>query len=230
MSRGLLREVVDRLIKFYGYDVNPEDFIIVKALRESFHPIGALVSIVLSQNTSDKNALKALENLRRRFGPRLEPGKLRSASINELAKLIKPSGMQWIKAKTIVNILNALGNGDALLKEDPEKLRELLLSIPGIGYKTADVFLLMVRGYPTFPIDTHIRRVLYRLGIIGKGEDYESIKRKVMEQIPPNLYVNAHLVLIRHGREMCKSRKPQCSKCPVRDICPKVGVLKDDEG
>ena len=225
-----LYEVITKLLKFYGYDVNPDDFVVVKALRNRFHPFGALVSIILSQNTSDKNALRALNNLVMRLGPKLEPSRFKDISFDELAELIKPSGMHRIKARTILNALKILGDGNVLMREDPEKLRELLISIPGIGYKTADVFLLMVRGYPTFPIDTHIRRVLYRLGFIGRNEDYESIRFKVMKELPKNMYVNAHLVLIRHGREICKSRRPLCSKCPISNICPKVGVKIDDEG
>ena len=224
MSEGMLRYVVEVLLKYYGMDVNPEEFSVIKALRDELSPLAALISIILSQNTSDRNAIKALTNFVSRLGKRFDIDDLRKLSINELEDMIRPSGMYRLKASTILNLIKKGVNNEVLTKEDPEKLKELLSSIPGIGYKTIDVFLLMVRDYPTFPIDTHIRRVLTRLGFIRRNESYESIRAKVMKELPSSLYLKAHLVLIRHGRETCKSRKPKCDSCPIRNICPKINV------
>ena len=225
MSKGVLRYVVEVLLKYYGMDVNPEEFSVIKALRDELSPLAALISIILSQNTSDRNAIKALTNFVSRLGKRFDIDDLRKLSINELEDMIRPSGMYRLKANTILNLVKKGVSNEVLTKEDPEKLKELLSSIPGIGYKTIDVFLLMVRDYPTFPIDTHIRRVLTRLGFIRRNESYESIRAKVMKELPSSLYLKAHLVLIRHGRETCKSRKPKCDSCPIRNICPKIDVM-----
>ena len=224
MSEGMLRYVVEVLLKYYGMDVNPEEFSVIKALRDELSPLAALISIILSQNTSDRNAIKALTNFVSRLGKRFDIDDLRKLSINELEDMIRPSGMYRLKASTILNLIKKGVNNEVLTKEDPEKLKELLSSISGIGYKTIDVFLLMVRDYPTFPIDTHIRRVLTRLGFIRRNESYESIRAKVMKELPSSLYLKAHLVLIRHGRETCKSRNPKCDSCPIRNICPKINV------
>ncbi len=225
MSEGVLRYVVEVLLKYYGMDVNPEEFSVIKALRDELSPLAALISIILSQNTSDRNAIKALTNFVSRLGKRFDIDDLRKLSINELEDMIRPSGMYRLKANTILNLVKKGVNNEVLTKEDPKKLKELLSSIPGIGYKTIDVFLLMVRDYSTFPIDTHIRRVLTRLGFIRRNEPYESIRAKVMKALPSNLYLKAHLVLIKHGREICKSRNPKCNSCPIRNICPKINVV-----
>jgi len=221
-----LSTIIDRLVKYYGGLVRSREFLAIKALVNGMHPVGVLISIVLTQNTSDRVAVKALENLVRRFGRRLEPEALMRSSVDEVADLIRVSGMHRLKARTIFNILKALDGGDALLREDPERLREILTSIPGVGPKTADVFLLMFRRHPTFPVDTHIRRVLTRLGIVSEGEGYEEIRAKVMKSIDPGQYLTAHLILIKHGREVCRARKPLCSRCPINDLCPRVGLPK----
>ena len=219
-----LKKVTKKLMMHYGFRPDPTEFLAVKASREGMHPFGVLVSIILTQNTSDKNAMRALENLVRRLGPKLSPEAFKQVSIDELAQLIKPSGMHTIKATTIYNVLNRLQDPDLLASEDPVKLRELLLSIKGIGPKTADVFLLAYRGFPTFPIDTHIRRVLFRLGHVKKKESYESIRAKVMSSLSRDMLLPAHILLITHGRRICKARKPLCESCPIKEECLRIGV------
>ena len=216
-----LKKVIERLIKFYNFNPKPEDFLAIKALKEGMHPFGILVSIILTQNTSDRNALIAFKKLQQNLGYKLEPKYFEKITQRELAELIKPSGMQYQKARTIKNILEAFHSSGyiELVSEDPEMLRNKLLSVKGIGPKTADVFLLTVRGYPTFPIDTHIRRVLTRIGCIEPKETYESIREKVLKELPSHMLLKAHIILIIHGRSICKSRKPKCNLCPLRDLC-----------
>ncbi len=216
-----LKEAVDRLVKEYLPNLSYLDFPAIKSVKEGMHPFGVLVAIILSQNTSDRNSGVALENLKRALCRDLRPECFHGVSEVALVALIKPSGMQRLKAKTILNALREFGSGDALLTEDPETLRRKLLSVAGIGPKTADVFLLFVRKYPTFPMDTHIRRFLYRFGIGERGEDYESLRRRVLSALPPDprYLAAAHLSIIAHGRRVCRSRRPRCSVCVVRDLC-----------
>ncbi len=219
-----LREIVDILLKYYGSSQSPQEFLAIKALKENMHPFGILVSIILTQNTSDKNALAALNNLIKELGTKLDPASFESIDEEKLAELIRPSGMHRIKARTILNLLRELNDESILIQEDPSKLRDILTSIKGVGPKTADVFLLTYRKYPTFPIDTHIRRVLYRIGFISRNQSYESIRKKVMEALPHNLLLPAHLVLITHGRRTCKAFRPRCEECPIRTKCKRNGL------
>ncbi len=224
----MLAEVIEVLEKYYG-SINSKEFLAYDAVMKKMHPFGVLVSIILTQNTSDKNALAALANLINRLGPELLPHYFMRVSNEELEELIKPSGMYRVKVRVIRELLKLIiKNPNVLTESNPEDLRRILLSIKGIGPKTADVFLLMFRGYPTFPIDTHIRRVLHRLGFVDKSESYESIRRKVMELIPKDKYLLAHLLIITHGRRICKARKPKCSECPIKHLCQRIGVTGDE--
>jgi endonuclease-3 len=229
LSEGIgcdLRKIVEILLNYYGFRPSPEEFLAIKAVNEGIHPFGVLVSIILTQNTSDRNALKALENLKARLGRSLDPRRFRGLTLEEIAGLIKPSGMHYVKARTIINILNEFSDEelDSLRTADPSSLKERLLKVKGLGPKTVDVFLLTYRGYPTFPIDTHIRRVLRRLGCVGLSDSYEVMREKVMKALPPELLLPAHIVLITHGRQVCRARHPLCSKCPLRELCPKINV------
>ncbi|MCD6278052.1 MAG: endonuclease III [Desulfurococcales archaeon] len=220
----VLAKIVEVLEKYYG-GIKSGEFPAYDAVVRKMHPLGVLISIVLSQNTSDKNAFTALMNLTRRLGYRLSPESFSRISDKELEELIKPSGMQRLKVRAIRELLKLVNeNPDVLTESEPEELRKTLMSVKGIGPKTADVFLLMYRGYPTFPIDTHIRRVLYRLGLAGKNEGYESIREKVMRMLPESKYLSAHLLLIIHGRRTCTAKKPKCDECPVRNLCRRVSV------
>ncbi len=218
-----LRDIIKKLLEFYDFNPKPEDFLAIKAIKEGMHPFGILVSIILTQNTSDKNALRALKNLRMHIDPDLNPAPFKNIKTKNLAELIKPSGMQLIKAKTIKNVLRTLTikELDTLLEIDPETLKEKLIAIKGVGPKTTDVFLLMARKYPTFPVDTHIRRVLARLGCINKGEEYRSIRKKVIGHLgkDPALLHKAHIILITHGRKVCTARSPKCNLCPLKQLC-----------
>ena len=135
------------------------------------------------------------------------------------------AGLYRNKSKTIKYlaevVLNKF-NGDLtpVLKMPLDQAREILLSFPGVGPKTADVFLLFCGNKPTIPVDTHVFRVSKRLGLSPKDADYEGVRRSLQEVYPPNEYLALHLLLISLGRTFCKSRKPMCKSCPLLDLCP----------
>ncbi len=178
-----------------------------------------LVAVVLSQHTSDKNAMRAFENLERRLTA-VTPERLASLPEGDLAEVIKTAGMQRARAKR----LKALAASFLELEITPEKLAEmgveraraLLLSLPGVGPKTADVVLVNL-GLPTFPVDTHIARIAKRWGVDG---GYGAVSKWFMERVPPDKYLEVHLKLIQFGREICTARKPKCGVCPVSEKCP----------
>ena len=223
----MLREVLRRLEKTYGWPPQAREFTAMLARAEGLGPLGTLIAIVLTQNTNDRNANVALEKLYE-LSDGLSREKLLTMTLKEIAEAIRISGMQNQKARTIKALVERFDDAK-LMNEDPEVLAKELLSIPGIGPKTVDVFLLMVREYPTFPIDTHCRRVLARLGFIRRGEKYESIREAVIKELGRDreALLKLHTLLITHGRRVCMARKPRCGECPLRDICTRVGV---DEG
>ncbi|MEM2020615.1 MAG: endonuclease III [Zestosphaera sp.] len=222
-----LNLVIDVLIKHYLRDLSSESLIPIKARERLLTPLEVLIGVVLSQNSTDRNAWRVLESLLDYYGGRVTIDKIREVKSSTLEALIRPAGMYRLKARTLKNIASRLKREGELMELDVDELRRLLLSIRGVGPKTVDVFLASVRNVPTFPIDTHIRRVLYRLGVTGSSsERYERIRATVMEQLPPVKLLRAHYALILHGREVCKARTPRCASCPVESMCMKKGLNK----
>ncbi len=101
--------------------------------------------------------------------------------------------------------------------------REALISLPGVGNKTASVVLNELDIEPAIAVDTHVFRVSHRLGI-ADGNTPDKVEKQLMAIIPKKWLTRAHHWLILHGRYVCIARKPKCSICIVRDLCPKIGV------
>ncbi len=178
------------------------------------------VATILSQNTNDKNSIKAFENLRKILN--ITPENILNTSDDTIISAIKVSGLYQQKLKTIKLLAKRTleeFNGDLhkLSEVGLEDARKWLLSIHGIGKKTADIILLHL-GYPTFPVDTHISRITCRLGFTD-SRDYDSVSNYWRKTLPPNLYLKGHLLLIGFGRKICVSRKPKCGICILNDIC-----------
>ena len=198
--------------------VDPEEFVVTVA--EPMGPFAVLVGIILSQNTNDKNAIAALKRLASRVG--LSPEVLASASVDEISEAIRVAGLQRQKAQAIrelaVRLLEA-GGEEYLVKADPGELREWLMSIPGIGQKTVDVFLASVRRVGVFAVDTHALRIARRWGLV-RGKSYREASRALQEFFGEENALEAHRLLIAFGRKYCKARSPRCSECPLAAYCP----------
>ena len=108
---------------------------------------------------------------------------------------------------------------------DIPRTMEDLTSLAGIGRKSANVVLGNAFGIPGFPVDTHVRRVLNRLGAT-KSQDPEVIEREVCSEISPELWTNFSHLIIQHGRKVCSAAKPRCSECVLSGICAQKGVGK----
>ncbi len=185
-------------------------------------PIDLLVETILSQNTSDVNSLRAFGRLKSAY-PDHEA--LLSAPEFEISRHIRIGGLPEIKAQRIKvalqRIKNDAGSIDLrfLKNMDKDAAREYLLSIPGIGPKTAAVVLLFAFGIPVMPVDTHVYRVSQRLGLVPENISVEKTQRILEEITPPDKYLSLHLNMIRHGRQVCKARDPKHDMCSLRAIC-----------
>jgi endonuclease III len=102
--------------------------------------------------------------------------------------------------------------------------RAYLTSLDGVGPKTAACVLLFALGKPALPVDTHVYRVSRRLGLIGPKVSAEQAHRDLERAVPAARVYDFHVLLIRHGRQICKAPRPRCSVCPLDEVCPKVGV------
>ncbi len=205
-----------------------KEFVALIAKR-SGDPFRILIATILSQNTNDRNSRAAMERLESKF--KVRPEVLAEVSLEELMEAIKPAGLQAQKARTIKRVSSIIvnkfgGKLDRILEKPLDEARDELISIPGIGPKTADVLLLFSSGFPTIPIDTHVMRVSRRIGLAPKTGDYEKVRESLMSVFEPKDYLKAHLLLIKLGRTYCKSRKPQCLRCPIKKLCDYGGGIR----
>jgi len=209
-------------------DFNEEEFVSLEASR-SGNPFEVLIATIVSQNTSDRNTAKAMRRLRDAL-KRVDPESLERMRLEDLEEALRPAGLHRQKARIIKRVTHLLRGGrlEEILKEEPKVARSELISLPGIGPKTADV-LLSITGAPTIAVDRHVARVARRLGIVKKG-DYEEIRKALMGIFDPKDYLKAHLLLIKLGRVYCRPRKPRCDECPLRDLCEYAEGSRKEEG
>jgi endonuclease-3 len=161
-------------------------------------------------------------NLRKRF--QVAPRVLAEASLDEIKECIRPAGLYNTKAPRIKELSRVIvdeygGELDELSHMPTSMAREHLMRIPGIGYKTADVFLSIVAGGENFAVDTHIARIARRWKLVGDNDGYEKTRLAYEAVIPPGRRRRAHIALIDFGREICRARAPRCGDCPVFGEC-----------
>ncbi len=204
--------VNDKLILFYGI---PER----NATTPS--PLTTLIGTILSQNTNDKNSYKAYLNLRGKY-PSWEQVAILPIKIIE--KEIRIAGLAKQKAAAIKGALTAIQakqkslNLDYLEKmSDFDALKDLT-AMNGVGVKTASCVLLFSMFRNVCPVDTHVHRILNRLGLV-EASTPEKTFWLIQEHLPENSAHTFHTNLIRLGREFCRPAKPSCGVCPLKKVC-----------
>lgn len=180
-----------------------------------------LVATILSQNTNRENTQKAFSRLKEKVKNFHELMKLNERTLKEL---IRPAGLYNIKAERLKKLAKIIvekygGSLKPILENPLNKAREELLSLEGIGPKTADIILLFKKGEAVIPVDTHILRVTKRLGLTPPKAGYEEVRKALERGISPMKCEAAHLILISFGRDVCTARNPKCTVCPLRDLC-----------
>lgn len=190
--------------------------------RQHLPPIDELISTILSQNTSDINRDRGFDALKAHY-PDWES--VRDAPTEELAEVIRPSGLAKQKAPRIQAALRHITETwgsitlDFLADLPIEDAKAWLTAMNGIGPKTAAIILLFAFNREAFPVDTHVHRVTMRLGLIDEKTSADNAHAILEAIVPPAHYYAAHLNIIRHGREVCKARKPLCDQCPLTAYC-----------
>lgn len=205
----VLMEIFHRLLEHFG----PQHW------WPGDSPIEVMVGAVLTQNTAWPNVEKAIRAMKEKDLLSL-PGLLRIPE-EDLAELIRPCGYFRLKARRLVNLLTVVkqvGNGDlgAFFSLPTENLREVLLSVSGIGPETADSILLYAAGRPVFVVDAYTRRVLQRHGFIPENATYHEVQSLFMENLPkdPSLFNEYHALFVALGKTHCRP-KPKCIGCPL---------------
>ncbi len=172
-----------------------------------------VVAVALSAQSTDVGVNRATEKL---FQIADTPEKMLALGEMGLVEHIKTIGLYRNKAKNVIKLSQILV--DDYDSQVPNS-RAALQSLPGVGRKTANVVLNMWWGHPAQAVDTHIFRIGNRTGICP-GKDVDAVERAIEDHIPVNFQHHAHHWLILHGRYVCKARKPMCSNCLIRDLCP----------
>jgi len=191
--------------------------------RSKRDPFQSLIVTIISQNTNDRNTGRAFENLSRRFS--ITPKALAEADVKDIEASLRVAGLYRNKSKVIKEVSRIVlerfgGSLDFIYSSPQEEARRILMAIPGIGPKTADVVLLFCAGRPTVPVDTHVNRVSKRLGFASLASGYDGVQESLQSLYPSEDFLSVHLTLIMLGREYCKARKPLCKACPVNQLCP----------
>lgn len=175
-------------------------------------PFQLLVATILSAQTTDQKVNEVTEELFKDYGT---PERLITLSEEELAEKIKTIGLYKTKSKNLLKttriLLEKYGG------EVPRSMEELI-SLPGVGRKTANVVLSNAFGVPAIAVDTHVFRVSNRIGL-ADSDDVSKTEKQLMEIIPRSEWSFAHHLLIWHGRRICHARNPKCMECPVFSLC-----------
>jgi endonuclease III len=172
-----------------------------------------LVAVALSAQATDKGVNKATEAL---FAVADTPERMLALGEEGLIAHIRTIGLYRNKARHVMRLCRILV--DEFGGEVPSS-REALMTLPGVGRKTANVVLNVWWRYPAQAVDTHIFRVANRVGI-APGRDPLAVERAIEDRVPAEYQLHAHHWLILHGRYICKARKPACAVCPINDLCP----------
>lgn len=211
-GQPLVREITARLELEHG----------TAEWRPTFGPEDELVSCILSQHTSDTNTFRAFALLKEKY-PAWEA--VIAAPTEELVETIRGAGLANTKAPRIQAVLRQIREQEGSLSLDRLKTmsdadaRAYLMNLPGVGPKTAAIVLCFALGRPVIPVDTHVFRVSWRLGLIPKKAGEAKAHDLLQPQVPDELVFRFHVALIRHGRAICKAPVPRCEECPLTDLC-----------
>jgi endonuclease-3 related protein len=177
-----------------------------------------ILGAVLTQNTTWKNAEKALRNLRER--DLVDPLKLLRTRTVELSELLRPSGYHNQKA---LKVKRASAFAAHCFGRGRSPSRDELLRVKGIGFETADSILLYAFGKPFFVVDAYTKRFCARLGLAGEKASYAELQALFTLGLPADsgLFNEYHALIVRHGKERC-SKTPRCAACVLKErrLCP----------
>jgi endonuclease-3 len=196
-------------------------------------PLDELISTILSQNTNDVNRDVAFHALKKAY---TSWEALRDAPEEEVIDFIRPAGLANQKGPRIQSVLKQITklrgelSIDFLADLSPDEARQWLLQFKGVGPKTAAIVLQYSLGLPAFAVDTHVYRIMGRLGIKPEAMNADKAHVFLEELFPTDSYFAAHINLIRLGREICHARKPNCPACPLRRDCDYYAEHYDAQG
>jgi endonuclease-3 len=213
LNKNQIVEIMERLKK-----QNPSP----KSELEYVNPYTLLVAVVLSAQATDKSVNLATGPL---FKIADSPQKMLALGEAGLIPYIKSIGLYKNKAANIIKLSQQLiDDFDSEVPDDRDKL----MTLRGVGRKTANVVLNVIFHKPTMPVDTHLLRICPKIGL-AEGSTPEQVEQSLLERIPPEYLEHAHHWLLLHGRYVCTARNPKCNECIICDICKDCRVKPDND-
>jgi endonuclease-3 len=208
--------ILDRLSSFY----RAGDWRVPYLRDHAETPFQVLIGTILSQRTRDEATDRASASLFARFP---DADRLARAPIAEVERLIHPVGFYRAKARNLRACSRALlaRYGGAV----PTSMEELL-TLPGVGRKTANCVLVFGFGEPAIPVDTHVHRIANRLGIV-RTRSPEATEEALREVVPRPYWVPLNPLLVQHGQNLCRPNNPKCLECPILPWCPTGRARKE---
>ena len=208
----LVRKLSRRLARYYG---NPR-------LHNKENPLDELIFIILSAKTTEPSYLRTYRLLKRTFPNWFD---ILDSPTGSVARVIARGGLATKKESQIWRLLTEIrertGRDDLnfLKKMTTEEAEKFLTSLPGVGFKTARCVLMYTMNRHVFPVDTHVKRVLSRIGIIRPERLTDKVQADIQSVIPEDIRYELHVNLVAHGRSVCTARNPTCNYCLLNDTC-----------
>ncbi|MHA2287166.1 MAG: endonuclease III domain-containing protein [Promethearchaeota archaeon] len=180
--------------------------------RKKQDPFKILISTILSARTRDSNTEQATQTL---FAKHNTPELIANADVEEIEKLIYKAGFYKVKAARIIEVSRIIkDNYNHVVPDDFEEL----ISLPGVGAKTANCVLVYAFKKPAIPVDTHVHRIPNRIGWI-KTKTPEETEKKLKKIIPKDQWIRVNRLFVRFGQEICLPNRPKCDLCPINTSC-----------
>lgn len=206
MEKIMVEQVLKKLDELYGMEKAPFPY------RE---PWQLLVSIILSAQTTDQQVMGVLPDLFARYKT---VGEMAAAERGTVMDLIRPVGLHKTKAENLIACCR--GIEETFGGKAPEDL-DSLLTLPGVGRKTATLFLADAFDIPGVTVDTHVFRISHRLGW-AKGKTPAAVEKELERLLPKEHWNRVNFQLVEHGRRICRARKAGCGRCPLAPWCGKL--------
>lgn len=210
MNNHKIVDIYNALLKTYGYLECP-------LVHKS--PFELLIAVMLSAQCTDKKVNSVTPKLFKNYP---DVKSLKNIKIEKLAEIIRPIGLFRVKSANIIKACEMIASDfDGKV---PKTMQELI-SLPGVGRKTANVILGNAFGIPGFPVDTHVIRLTNRIGLV-KTKDPVKIEKAITSKLPDKYWTDFSHLLITHGRQRCPAAKPDCENCEIKRFCKKIGLKK----
>jgi len=194
--------------------VKPPRMTALRELREAENgsPLSILIGTILSARTRDESTSAVVREL---FSKYKTARSLAKAKLSDVEKIIKRTGFYHVKAKRIIEVASII---DTKYLGLVPKTMEELISLPGVGRKTANCVLVYAFDEPAIPVDTHVHRISNRLGLV-KTKIPEETEIELMKKIPREYWIRINDTFVMYGQNICKPISPMCSVCQIKKEC-----------